>query len=188
MDPALLDEIRRVHGAAVADAIANHQAKAWADAKKEQFARGTRYFHGGKPGLAVGDKILPSSVTGAENVMSRYVRGTPGFDELKARCLDHVYFTAARDFAAEYAGVHPDGALYQVVPDGAFEPDPDCGVPGLAWRCRSATIVAVSAEQVLLRRDLTMDQIEQLCGIDSPMGARTIAILRSEGRLQSVAA
>jgi hypothetical protein len=161
---AQLEDLERTHGLSVAEAMARFHIKAWDDAKREQLGRHVAFFHGGAPGLTVGDKILPFSVTGTERVMTRFVHGTPEFDRLQVECRDHVYFTPAQDLAEDYAAVQPDGSLYQVRPDGEFEADPDCGVPGLAWRCTSATIVAVPAEVVRLQRALTVTQIEALYG------------------------
>ncbi|MEH0584464.1 hypothetical protein QA942_10275 [Streptomyces sp. B21-106] len=179
----VLDQVRRDHGQESAEAMADFHVRSWQAAKDEQLALGVPYYHGGAPGLRVGERVLPSSVTGTEHVMSRYVRGTPDFDRLQVTCRDHVYFSSARDLAVEYAAVYPDGGFYRIAPEGDFEPDPDCGIPGLAWRCSAATVVEVVHAEVRLQRSLTLKQIDDLCGLDSPMGARVVAILRKEGRL-----
>ena len=91
----------------------------------------TRYFHGGEPGLNVGDRILPPSITRrpkcseASQDNSVYVSTDPAI---------------AFVFRARYQG----GGFYEVVPDGPVEVDSDWGgTAGEAWRASSATVVAV---------------------------------------------
>lgn len=72
---------------------------------------GTRFYHGTKAALGVGDLI------------------TPGFgSNFAERSLKHVYFSATLDAAtwgAELANGEGRGRIYVVEPTGAFEDDPN---------------------------------------------------------------
>ncbi|WP_043180288.1 hypothetical protein [Streptomyces sp. NRRL F-5123] len=107
------------------------------------------YFHGGIPGLTAGDWILPPDQTGTTRTLSAIAaeHGGPAY----ATRTDIVYVTTGRDVARSFAAYYPDGALYRVEPDGALEPDPDSGIPGLSWQCPRAQVVAVVDPVVLFR-------------------------------------
>ncbi|WNI19140.1 hypothetical protein [Actinacidiphila sp. ITFR-21] len=107
------------------------------------------YFHGGIPGLRRGDRILPPDATGTEHRLSAHAEELGAFGH--ATRTDVVYLATERQVARAYAAGYPDGALYQVQPDGEVEPDPDCLAPGVAWQCTGATVVAVIDPVVLLR-------------------------------------
>ena len=102
-----------------------------------------RYFHGGKPGLKVGDKILPPTVTGTEQTH-------PG------RRLDRAFVGDQRQLARLFAimwTLNParpgDGQIYEVQPSGPLVVDKSLGTmrAGLwqatSWECESATVTAV---------------------------------------------
>lgn len=111
-----------------------------------------RLWHGGIPGLSVGELLLPPSVTG--NARGRRIAA-----DLAARCRgltvdemvpddpspDWVHFTPVRNLALAFAvSTRRDfgaGALYVVEPVGPAEIDPDFPVQGL--RAHSARILRV---------------------------------------------
>ena len=83
-----------------------------------------RYYHGGP--TINGRWLLPPSETGHARV-----------------CHDdpHVYLTTAYTLALTYAATC-NGWVYEAVPDGPVEPDPDSMLdPGVSVRCRRARIV-----------------------------------------------
>jgi rifampin ADP-ribosylating transferase len=95
------------------------------------------YYHGGVPGLRVGQKILPAQQTGAKSC-GDYVHYN--------HRMDRVYVTTDRDAATVFAAMHPSGrgVVYRVQPEGDIEPDPDCRKEGLAFQCTGAVIKARS--------------------------------------------
>jgi hypothetical protein len=126
-----------------------------------------RFFHGGQPGLEVGDLILPPSETGAETrqeVIGKYgVAGSAYVDWVGIQ-QEHDrewVFIGSRLEATRYAGlwsVSPfncdrSGTVYEVVPaeGSAVLPDP-CSPPGAARMCRRAVVVRVDAGQVTWQR------------------------------------
>lgn len=111
-----------------------------------------RYFHGGIPGLKPGALILPPDTTGTDRTVSQYITAADNAPHAQRR--DVVYVTAGREVARAFAAFYPDGALYQVEPDGELAPDPDCATPDLSWSCLSARVVAV-VDPVVLFRDRT---------------------------------
>jgi hypothetical protein len=86
----------------------------------------TRYFHGGIPGLEVGDRILPPSIS-----------GTPTTADYAAAAIcrrDRVYASTELRVARVYAALAPlggHGDVYQVALEDPVECD---GVEG--WRGR----------------------------------------------------
>lgn len=93
-----------------------------------------RYFHGGIPGLKIGDILLPASEIGEAPSVTKYTDG-------KAR-MDRVYLTTDRFAAEAYAALYPDGgALYIVEPIGETEGDPDA--PTISRMASSARIVGI---------------------------------------------
>jgi len=100
-------------------------------------------FHGGYPGLAIGDFVEPPAVTGADHTLSAYVPdGAPWGTR-----TDVVYVTPRQDTARAYAAMYPDGALYRVEPVDVVGPDPDA--PDEAVMCRRARVVEVVRERVV---------------------------------------
>ncbi len=111
-----------------------------------------KFYHGGPPGLRVGDRILPPSVTGVPSCKS--FGAAAGLDTSVIR-TDRVYLTSHPVAARMFAGMHPSyrGCVYQVTPEGQVDPDPDCKDPGLSWEAPSAVVVAVMRlSQTALRR------------------------------------
>ncbi|WP_233646757.1 hypothetical protein [Streptomyces sp. BSE6.1] len=109
----------------------------------------TRYFHGGVPGLRCDDRLLPPLVTATDLTLTAHAHALGASDEHARR--DRVYVTTSRDVARVYAAVRPDGALYEVLPVGDLEPDPDCRVDGVSRTCPAAVVVNVVDPVVLLR-------------------------------------
>lgn len=103
----------------------------------------TRWYHGGFPGLAPGDLLVPPAESGTERTLSQYVVGQP-----HGTRRDVVYLAARQDDARVYAALYPDGALYLVEPIGPTEPDPDA--PGRAVMCARARVVEVVRPRVVL--------------------------------------
>lgn len=110
--------------------------------------RPVRYWHGGVPGLRPGDAILPPSESATTR---RLVNSAPHSIPADIARDDVVYLATNREVAKGYAAYYPDGALYEVQPDAEIEPDPDCRVDGLSWRCARATVLRVVDPVVLLR-------------------------------------
>ncbi|MEN6549384.1 MAG: hypothetical protein ABFE07_25340 [Armatimonadia bacterium] len=93
------------------------------------------YFHGGVRGLRVGDYLLPPDSTGA--------RSCSEFGGAGVHRNDRVYITPSPEAALLYAAGQDRGVVYQCMPVGDIEPDPDCTMPGLSWQCEKARIVKV---------------------------------------------
>ena len=104
-----------------------------------------RLYHGGVPGLQVGDAILPPDLTGTEHRLSVHV--PPGAPH--GTRTDRVYLTTSRGIAETYAALYPDGALYEVEQPDSTEPDPDA--PDAAVMVRSAVVRRVVDPVVLFR-------------------------------------
>lgn len=111
------------------------------------------YFHGGVPGLKLGDRILPPTRTGvlaaadfgaAHGIATGHVR------------RDRVYMTTELGEASVFAAMHPSnqGEVYVVEPLPPIEPDPDYLGPGrIAW---------MAAEAMVIRRLGGLDAAERL--------------------------
>lgn len=95
----------------------------------------TIYWHGGRPGIRRGGVLLPPSITKVPS-LSEY--GAAGVHR-----RDRVYITTSRCAALLYAAGARKGVLYQCVPIGEIEPDPDCSEPGLSWQCEMARVTRV---------------------------------------------
>ncbi|MFI1165589.1 hypothetical protein ACH4UM_18735 [Streptomyces sp. NPDC020801] len=107
-----------------------------------------RYFHGGIPDLKPGNLVLPPDITGTSRTLAEYSEQLADSDHVRR---DRVYITTGRDVAKVYAAFYPDGALYEVEPDGETVPDPDCSVPGVSFECPAARVLRVIDPVVLLR-------------------------------------
>ena len=103
-----------------------------------------RFFHGGAPGLRVGDLIEPRP---AEDT-AHLVDGCPVCETRRTGApLDTddndptlVYVTTDREYARVYAAGYPDGGLYVVEPVGDLTPSPD---PVPSWGCPAARVTGV---------------------------------------------
>lgn len=95
-----------------------------------------RYYHGGIRGLKQGDKILPPSITGNSTLLQYAQKVDPDGPQRS----DRVYITTSRKAARLYAAAIPKGDVYEIIPEGVLEDDPDCSEPGLSYQCASAIV------------------------------------------------
>lgn len=95
------------------------------------------YFHGGPPGLKVGDFILPPCETGVKSCADYGARG--------ACRTDRIYLTSDIVAAIMFGSLHPSkkGMVYEVQPADLVEHDPDCLEFGLSFQAQRAKIVRV---------------------------------------------
>ncbi|MGW3186337.1 NUDIX domain-containing protein [Streptomyces ardesiacus] len=138
------------------------------------------FFHGGVPGLQPGDKILPPRLTGVQRLMRNYF--PPQVSVITHPWLmrdDLVFFSPDPDFAALFAGAYPDGAVYEVAPNGPVTLDPDTPA-GEAWRAPSATVVRVTDSVVPLPRSLTREELAEWYGEASGITRRIVNVLSNE--------
>lgn len=111
----------------------------------------TRLWHGGIPGLRVGDLLQPGhkrrSHPGCAICAARE-RGESvgGMDPPSAR--EAVYVTASKEYARYYASLWGRGDLYVVEPVGDLTPSEEDHFP--SWTCPTARVVAVYQRAVLL--------------------------------------
>jgi hypothetical protein len=92
-----------------------------------------RYYHGGNRKLQVGDYLLPRAATGvlgmsADNPLCRD---------------DRVYLTRSIEGARFFGSAALNPVVYEAVPEGDIESDPDCTEPGLSIACQRARVVAL---------------------------------------------
>lgn len=118
-----------------------------------------RLYHGGKPGLVVGDLIVPGErhyVDGCDICEAKKrgenltLAGT-AIDPIN-RHEDRVYVTSDRDYGRFYASKYPTGDLYGVeIPGESFLSDED---PFETFVAESARVVRMTAGQrrTLMRR------------------------------------
>jgi len=99
----------------------------------------TAYFHGGIPGLAAGDRVLPPSMTGTPT--------TADYGGAGVCRRDRVYATTELRFARVYAALAPFGGrgdVYEVELDDPIEPDGEGdSAAGDSVCAPSATVVQV---------------------------------------------
>lgn len=100
------------------------------------------WFHGGKPGLAVGDIILPPTESGAD-MLAKY-----GEDDAPEH--RRVYITRDPRYAATYACSFPRGDLYEVEPLGKRGNDETYFIAGLSQWCERARVTRVTRRNVRL--------------------------------------
>jgi hypothetical protein len=117
-----------------------------------------RYFHGGKRGLVAGGYVLPPSIT---NVLSSSDYAAMGGVHRRDRVYITTDLTAAQLYGASNSAGGRKIAVYEVIPQGILEPDPDCRHSNHSYACEKAKIVAVhnvpgklikKARRVLLTR------------------------------------
>ncbi|MEU7092951.1 hypothetical protein [Kitasatospora aureofaciens] len=115
-----------------------------------------RYFHGGVPGLSIGDRIVPhpprvhpGCAECEARAAGRQIRMPDGrLSEPPTRHPDRVYLTTDRTYAAWYASRSWLGDLYRVQPEGdVVESDED---PFPTFIATSAVIVQVVERAVRL--------------------------------------
>lgn len=112
------------------------------------------FYHGGAPGLRVGDVLTPRPATDSRHlrdgcpICQARAAGAP----LPEDDLDPtlVYVTIQRIYAMLYAGGYPRGGLYRVQPLGPLLPSPDPPATGSA-AVEAALILAVLDPAVRLR-------------------------------------
>ena len=107
------------------------------------------YWHGGVPGLAVGQEIRPAI---ERSMPVAYLHKQYDTDPKR------VYITTDKGLAASFAAQWFDakklkqggGTLYRVRPVGMLEVDPDFDhVPGLAYSCDSAVIEKIEKCKII---------------------------------------
>lgn len=109
-----------------------------------------QFWHGGAPGLQVGDRIIPRSQL-ADTNFDRWISSPDDPTD-----TDRVYITTDVSFATGWAIRYANtpypgarrGAIYEVVPDGDVVADPDFPAEAGSWCTTSATIVAVRRPKV----------------------------------------
>jgi hypothetical protein len=112
--------------------------------KDEQDPRNTRYYHGGDAGLLVGQFILPSLVTGKDNMV--------GLNPLWKK--DRVYVIKDIAGAMFFASASKRPTVYEVTPEGDLENDPDDKIKGRSFACPKAKIIAIhSVPPEVVRRN-----------------------------------
>jgi hypothetical protein len=88
---------------------------------------------GGNRRLHVGDYLLPPTET-----------GVLGMSDLNPLCRrDRVYLTRSIDGARFFASAAPNPVVYEAVPEGEIEADPDCTEPGVSIACQKAKIIPI---------------------------------------------
>ena len=100
------------------------------------------------PGLRPGDAILPPSESATTRRLVNSARHSIPDDIARD---DVVYLATNREVAKGMRRTTRTETLYEVQPDAEIEPDPDCRVDGLSWRCARATVLRVVDPVVLLR-------------------------------------
>lgn len=98
-------------------------------------------FHGGVPGLRVGQWILPPAVTGVKGA-DKYAKYDPGVYDPAL-----VYMVTDLEQARMFAAMCPTGSgpgrggdVYRVQPTIPLALDPDCHIEGSSW-CASRALV-----------------------------------------------
>lgn len=114
-------------------------------------------FHGGVPGLWVGDVLLPNMaharfVDGCAECEA-HKRGESVFDPLTPS--DWVYATSDREYARYYASRAVKGTLYRVRLEGETERSTEDPFP--TWRARRAIVLGVP------ERNITMTMKQRRC-------------------------
>ncbi|WP_160469932.1 hypothetical protein [Clavibacter michiganensis] len=118
------------------------------------------YWHGGYPGLSVGQVLRPPrDIPGAAEYLREQIASMQGtsYGEHPGE-FDRVYVTTDRQLARAFAHKMRNqlgesvGALYRVQPVGPLEPDPDYEdvVPGLSSSCPVARIEEVEEDPVVM--------------------------------------
>lgn len=98
------------------------------------------WYHGGPPGRAVDEQLLPPATTGAPRLSDHAPAGA-ATAHVRDDC---VYVTPDINVAAMYAVGHRGGVVYRVQPDGPLERDPDyLGPDAASWQTTAATVLEV---------------------------------------------
>lgn len=129
-------------------------------------------FHGGAPGLKIGDRVLPPTDTGVKS-QTLAASLELGLDRI-AQQPDKVYATTDVMLAKVYAGMwaNPDsdksvaggGVVYRiVVEDGTLEADKDLlSSPGVSYQANSAVVTDIHYKTVAFNKEefaATMERV-----------------------------
>jgi hypothetical protein len=110
------------------------------------------YYHGGVPGLGLGDLLLPPSKSGVK-AGADYL---PDQNRTSHVRRDRVYLGTDHGIGVMFAAMYPEregGWIYEVEPIGTVEPDADwAGEPGVSVQVESARVVRVLGP--LAKRDV----------------------------------
>lgn len=115
----------------------------------------TALFHGGVPGLRVGDLIQPGHERQLRDgcpwcqARAANVPGPAGIDDRTGR-TDRVYATGSRLYARHYASLWGRGDLYRVIPVGDTEASLEDSIPSV---CAPALRVAAVLDRAVLLTD-----------------------------------
>ena len=105
-----------------------------------------KYFHGGGPGLRLGDRILPPSQTGALSLLAVARKHAAEIGKPFAHMRDdRVYLGGEIAIAILFAAMYPlpaGGWIYEVDPEEPIEPDPDYAGEG-SYQAPAGMIVRV---------------------------------------------
>jgi hypothetical protein len=117
-----------------------------------------RYFHGGVPGLEVGDLLVPGHhhfVDGCP-VCAALQEGRPTPFDQPNQTPERVSITTDREYARHYASKYPQGDLYVVEPIGDLHASAEDHFP--TWTVERARVTSVYARLVTLtpRQRLTL--------------------------------
>jgi protein gp37 len=116
------------------------------------------YYHGGIPGLKIGDTLLPPNVTGKPTLLKYAQEIAPDGPQRD----DRVYLTTDKESASIFAYCYPKGDVYRAIPTLPLEDDPDCLEPELSYQTPKAVVV----------QDKTPLLDWVICGGESGPGAR----------------
>lgn len=124
------------------------------DLDEPQYVGGAvRYWHGGKRGLSVGMFILPPTVTKTRMTLGHFM--SEAEKKIGGYRSDRVYVGTDEQVALLYAAARPDGGwIYEVLPEGELEHDPDCDTPGLSLSCGRAKIIGVTVPDARMLREI----------------------------------
>lgn len=151
----------------------------------ERKAKQRRYFHGGAPGRRKGERVVPPGESGEQSA-----RANLDPSERAHIRTDRVFISEHRWDAKFFARTIPGGgSVYEVVPEGEVEPDPDCDGHACGWWQAPAAIVrrileervkpatpeqiAIEQERLVqaLNRRIASQQIARVAdGSDAPPG------------------
>lgn len=107
----------------------------------------SRLFHGGMPGLKVGDLVVPQESPGWHRDDCSWCRS--GADD--SRHPETIYVTTEREYARYYASRFGKGWLYVVEPVGDVERSTEDGPE--TYRCASALVRSIYERCVVVTRN-----------------------------------
>jgi len=109
-----------------------------------------RYFHGGVPGLEIGDWIVPAPPHLLDDcpICQAVKRGESTPFEQPNLSPDRVHVTTDLEYARFYASKYVRGDLYVVEPEGDLRPSTEDRFP--SWKVPRARVISVYARFVEL--------------------------------------